>query len=185
MTKELKAASRSSPAPGAISAAASRSRLRMAARRSWSMRARTWRRPRRSQARSSGRGGKALAVTADVADAAAVQAMVAAAAARFGRIDILVNNAAVRAEQAFETMTLADWRAVTAVILDGAFNCVQGLPALAQAERRGRDREYRRPERAYRRGAPPACGDGQGRADRLHPRAGARARAPTRSASTR
>src|SRR5882672_11478317 len=47
-------------------------------------------------------GGKALAVTADVADAEAVGKMIAAAAARFGRIDILVNNAAVRAEQAFE-----------------------------------------------------------------------------------
>ena len=69
-------------------------------------------------------GGTALAVTADVADADAVGAMVAAAASRFGRIDILVNNAAVRVEQALETMTLADWRAVTGVILDGAFNCV-------------------------------------------------------------
>ena len=71
-------------------------------------------------------GGKAFAVTADVADADAVARMVEEAAARFGRIDILVNNAAVRAEQAFETMTLADWRAVTAVILDGAFNCEIG-----------------------------------------------------------
>ena len=57
--------------------------------------------------------------------------MVAAAAARFGRIDILVNNAAVRAEQAFENMTLEQWRAVTGIILDGAFNCVQAcLPYL-------------------------------------------------------
>ncbi|MGE5778986.1 MAG: SDR family NAD(P)-dependent oxidoreductase, partial [Hyphomicrobiales bacterium] len=58
-------------------------------------------------------GGKAIAATADVVDADAVGKMVAAAAARFGRIDILVNNAAVRAEQPLETMTLADWRAVT------------------------------------------------------------------------
>jgi 3-oxoacyl-[acyl-carrier protein] reductase len=79
-------------------------------------------------------GGRALAVTADVADADAVGAMVAAAASRFGRIDILVNNAAVRVEQALETMTLADWRAVTGVILDGAFNCVKAcLPHLKQS----------------------------------------------------
>src|SRR2546430_7074241 len=39
-------------------------------------------------------GGKALAVIADVADPEAVQKMVAAAIERFGRIDILVNNAA-------------------------------------------------------------------------------------------
>jgi 3-oxoacyl-[acyl-carrier protein] reductase len=76
-------------------------------------------------------GGKAIALVADVADPGAVEKMVAAAAAHFGRIDILVNNAAVRAEQAFDKMTLAEWRAVTAVILDGAFNCVQAcLPHL-------------------------------------------------------
>jgi 3-oxoacyl-[acyl-carrier protein] reductase len=76
-------------------------------------------------------GGKAIAVTADVADPAAVRRMVDATVARFGRIDILVNNAAVRAEQAFEQMTLEQWRAVTSIILDGAFNCVQAcLPSL-------------------------------------------------------
>jgi 3-oxoacyl-[acyl-carrier protein] reductase len=63
-----------------------------------------------------------------------IGAMVAAAASRFGRIDILVNNAAVRVEQALETMTLADWRAVTGVILDGAFNCVKAcLPHLKRS----------------------------------------------------
>jgi len=76
-------------------------------------------------------GGKALATTADVMDADAVAKMVTSAASRFGRIDILVNNAAVRAEQPLETMTLADWRAVTGVILDGAFNCIKAcLPHL-------------------------------------------------------
>ena len=79
-------------------------------------------------------GGKALAVTANVADADAVNKMVAAAAEKFGRIDILVNNAAVRVEQAFEGMTLAQWRAVTSIILDGAFNCVQAcLPHLKKS----------------------------------------------------
>ena len=79
-------------------------------------------------------GGKASPAVADVADADAVASMVEQAAARFGRIDILVNNAAVRAEQALETMTLADWRAVTAVILDGAFNCVKAcLPHLKRS----------------------------------------------------
>ena len=79
-------------------------------------------------------GGKAAAAVADVADADAVARIVEQAASRFGRIDILVNNAAVRAEQAFETMTLADWRAVTAVILDGAFNCVKAcLPHLKRS----------------------------------------------------
>jgi 3-oxoacyl-[acyl-carrier protein] reductase len=79
-------------------------------------------------------GGAALAVTADVADAEAVDRMVDAAAKRFGRIDILVNNAAVRAEQAFEDLTLAQWRAVTSIIIDGAFNCTKAcLPWLKQS----------------------------------------------------
>jgi 3-oxoacyl-[acyl-carrier protein] reductase len=79
-------------------------------------------------------GGKAVAALADVADGEAVERMVAAAAAQFGRIDILVNNAAVRAEQAFGEMTLRDWRAVTGIILDGAFNCVHAcLPHLKRA----------------------------------------------------
>jgi 3-oxoacyl-[acyl-carrier protein] reductase len=79
-------------------------------------------------------GGQALAVTGDVTDAAAVDAMVAAAAEKFGRIDILVNNAAVRVEQAFADMSLEEWRAVTSIILDGTFNCVKAcLPHLKQS----------------------------------------------------
>src|SRR5213594_3769637 len=70
-------------------------------------------------------GGRALSFLADVADAAAVESMAAAAVARFGRIDILVNNAALRRERPLEQMTLADWREITGVILDGAFNCVR------------------------------------------------------------
>jgi 3-oxoacyl-[acyl-carrier protein] reductase len=79
-------------------------------------------------------GGHALALAADVADAAAVNRMVAVAAERFGRIDVLVNNAAVRGEQPFEEMSLEEWRAVTAVILDGAFICVKAcLPHLRRS----------------------------------------------------
>jgi 3-oxoacyl-[acyl-carrier protein] reductase len=79
-------------------------------------------------------GGQALAIAADVADAAAVDEMVAAAADRFGRIDVLVNNAAVRLEQSLAEMSLGEWRAVTGVILDGAFNCVKAcLPHLRRS----------------------------------------------------
>jgi len=79
-------------------------------------------------------GGAGMALTADVADAGAVTKMVDAAIAHFGRVDILINNAAMRAEEPFEKMTLADWRAVTGIILEGAFNCVQAcLPHLKRS----------------------------------------------------
>jgi 3-oxoacyl-[acyl-carrier protein] reductase len=79
-------------------------------------------------------GGRALACLADVTDAGAVQAMAAAALTHFGRIDILINNAAMRDEKAIDQMTIADWRAVMAVVLEGAFHCVQAcLPALRRS----------------------------------------------------
>src|SRR4051794_27875066 len=52
-------------------------------------------------------GGKALAVTGDVADAQAVQGIATAALERFGRIDFLINNAAIRREKPLEQMSLA------------------------------------------------------------------------------
>src|SRR5262245_39381643 len=76
-------------------------------------------------------GGEALPLLADVADAAAVERLIAAAAQHFGGLDILINNAAVRPEKALEHMTLADWHAVLAVNLDGAFLTVKSaLPHL-------------------------------------------------------
>ena len=55
-------------------------------------------------------GGKALVNIGDVADAAAMQAMADAAVKHFGRIDILVNNAALRREKSFTEMSYAEWR---------------------------------------------------------------------------
>jgi 3-oxoacyl-[acyl-carrier protein] reductase len=79
-------------------------------------------------------GGKALVHIGDVADAAAVQAMVDAAVGQFGRIDILVNNAALRRERSFPEMSYAEWREIMDVTLDGAFHCVKAcLPALRQS----------------------------------------------------
>src|SRR5437868_4804924 len=80
------------------------------------------------------KGGKALVHIGDVADGAAVQAMVDAAVKRFGRLDILVNNAALRREKPFAEMDYAAWREILDVTLDGAFHCVKAcLPALRQS----------------------------------------------------
>jgi 3-oxoacyl-[acyl-carrier protein] reductase len=70
-------------------------------------------------------GSKALAQLADVTDAMAVQAVAEAAKKQFGRIDILVNNAALRREEPIDEMTYKNWRDIMNVTLDGAFHCVK------------------------------------------------------------
>ena len=76
-------------------------------------------------------GGKATAVIGDVAEEKTAPMLAGAALKHFGRIDILVNNAALRREKPIDQMTYADWREVMGVILDGSFRCVHAcLPAL-------------------------------------------------------
>lgn len=82
-------------------------------------------------------GPNAMVAMADVTDRAAVDAMVAATLARFGRLDILVNNAAVRGEKPFEQLDYATWRKVLAICLDGAFNCAQSALAALKASGAG------------------------------------------------
>ena len=78
-------------------------------------------------------GGQAVAVLGDVGDPQTAEALAAAALKAFGRLDILVNNAALRREKPIAEMTYADWREVMDVTLDGAFHCVKAcLPALRQ-----------------------------------------------------
>ena len=67
------------------------------------------------------RGRKAIASLADVTDEGAVGAMVEAALVRFGRLDILVNNAAVRDVAPIDEIDYAAWKRITGIILDGAF----------------------------------------------------------------
>lgn len=79
-------------------------------------------------------GGDAAIHYADVTDPDAVAAMVEATVKRFGRLDILVNNAAVRMEARFADIRLDEWRHVMRTVLDGAFLCSQAvLPHLIRA----------------------------------------------------
>jgi 3-oxoacyl-[acyl-carrier protein] reductase len=79
-------------------------------------------------------GGKALVHLADVTDEAAVQAMVDAALRHFGRLDILVNNAADRQQAPLTEISLAQWRHITGIIVDGAFLCARAcLPPMLAA----------------------------------------------------
>jgi NAD(P)-dependent dehydrogenase (short-subunit alcohol dehydrogenase family) len=82
-----------------------------------------------------GKGGKAMAALADVVDAKAVHAMADAALKKFGRIDYLINNAALRGEQHIEHMSFEEWKHITGVVLDGAFHCVKAcLPAIMKSD---------------------------------------------------
>ena len=63
-----------------------------------------------------------------MADAAAVNAMAEAALKQFGRIDYLVNNAALRGEKPIEEMTFEEWRDVLGVDARRRVPLREGLP---------------------------------------------------------
>jgi NAD(P)-dependent dehydrogenase (short-subunit alcohol dehydrogenase family) len=81
-------------------------------------------------------GGEALGVTTDVADAQSTQAMAAQTLQRFGRIDILVNNAAVYGGlklTPFEGIPEAEWDRVMAVNVKGLWLCCKAvIPPMKQ-----------------------------------------------------
>ena len=70
-------------------------------------------------------GGAALAIKADVAAEAEVEAFAARARDEYGGIDILVNNASLRTHYPLAELTLARWREVLAINLDGPFLCAR------------------------------------------------------------
>ena len=75
--------------------------------------------------------GRALAVGADVADPAQVNAMFAAAEEAFGGVDVLVCNAGFAAQKLFTDVTDAEWRRMLDVHLSGAFYCCRrALPRM-------------------------------------------------------
>jgi NAD(P)-dependent dehydrogenase (short-subunit alcohol dehydrogenase family) len=74
--------------------------------------------------------GEAIAVAVDVADEAATQHMAATAAERWGRIDVLINNAAIYAgleRKRFDMITSDEWDQVLAVNLKGPWLCARAV----------------------------------------------------------
>ncbi len=80
-------------------------------------------------------GVKAMAILADVSNKEQVDSMVSMAMAEFGKIDILVNNAAIRPHKPFLEVTLEDWEYVRGVVLDGAFYTTSAImPSMVKNE---------------------------------------------------
>jgi hypothetical protein len=76
-------------------------------------------------ARVEATGGAAAAQPTDVRDPEQVDALVAAAVGRFGRVDVLVNNAAGNFVVKAEDLSPNGWRAVVSIVLDGGFLCAR------------------------------------------------------------
>ena len=113
------------------------------------------------------RGGRAIAVVADVTKQDSVEDLIGAAITSFGRLDILVNNAALRMDAPIEEIAFNQWRAVLASILDAAFLCSQA--ALPHLKRNGSGTIVNIGGgcRPYRRVASGSCCGGQGGVGRL------------------
>lgn len=79
-------------------------------------------------------GGKAALCMGDVTDPKAVKNLVDETVKQFGRIDLVVSNAAIRAETPFEKISYEEWKRVISTVLDGAFLTGQtALPHLIKA----------------------------------------------------
>lgn len=83
-------------------------------------------------------GGEAIAVQADVSDAAQAQALIQATLDTYGRIDILVNNAGVTRDRLILMMSQEDWETVLRVDLTGLFHTCKAAARPMVRQRSGR-----------------------------------------------
>jgi NAD(P)-dependent dehydrogenase (short-subunit alcohol dehydrogenase family) len=83
-------------------------------------------------------GGKAMANGASVTDASEVAAMVAQVMEKWGRVDILINNAGILRDKTFLKMEKADFEAVIDVHLMGAVNCTRAVWQIMREQAYGR-----------------------------------------------
>src|SRR5690348_14022553 len=106
---------------------------------SWSTRAPISRRLRLVAREARDLGVKAVPILADVGKKAEVEALAARALSEFGRVDILINNAAIRPHTPFTETTDADWKLIRSVVLDGPLSIMtcplprQARPGMARS----------------------------------------------------
>ena len=83
-------------------------------------------------------GADAVAVQADVAEAAAVRAAHAQIVEALGEVDVLVNNAGIAQQKLFTDLTQDDWHRMFSVHVDGAFHCCRAVLPHMIHEKRGK-----------------------------------------------
>ncbi|MDI3454221.1 SDR family NAD(P)-dependent oxidoreductase [Acinetobacter sp. V89_4] len=83
-------------------------------------------------------GGEAFANGASVTEASQVEAMVKETIERWGRVDILINNAGILRDKTFTKMSLDDFRTVVEVHLMGAVNCTKAVWDIMREQKYGR-----------------------------------------------
>ena len=83
-------------------------------------------------------GVRALTVMADVAERDQLEAMASRVLSEFGRVDILINNAAIRPHKPFTELTVQDWESVRRLILDGALYLTRAVIGSMVNNRYGR-----------------------------------------------
>ena len=83
-------------------------------------------------------GGRAVAVKANVANSDEVDQLIAATMEKFGRIDVLVNNAGITRDTLLLRMKLEDWQAVVDLNLTGVFLCTRAVSKIMLKQKSGR-----------------------------------------------
>lgn len=83
-------------------------------------------------------GGEAIAVKADVSKADQVDALVNAAIEKWGRVDVLVNNAGITRDTLLLRMKPEDWQAVIDLNLTGVFLCTRAVSKIMLKQKSGR-----------------------------------------------
>jgi 3-oxoacyl-[acyl-carrier protein] reductase len=83
-------------------------------------------------------GGRAIAFKANVANSDEVNQLIAATMEKFGRIDVLVNNAGITRDTLLLRMKLEDWQAVIDLNLTGVFLCTRAVSKIMLKQKSGR-----------------------------------------------